>query len=147
LVGFYLNRRVDEYNDEIAHIEAMQRNEAMVTIKGSFFIESVEHFRANEERLGDFPRCFSMVLATRGQINGYFSARRRGLFSTIVPHSLNLFVSAPVMLLKNIDTKEGLVNGRRGAVIEAIMSADVRNFVSAVKVAFDVLNDQTEALF
>jgi hypothetical protein len=76
LVVFYVNGGVDEYNDEIAHIEAMQRNEAMVTIKGSFFIESVEHFRVNEERLGDLPRCFSMVPATQGQINGYFPARR-----------------------------------------------------------------------
>jgi hypothetical protein len=71
LVVFYLNRRVDGYNDEIAHIEAMQRNEAMVTIKRSFFIESAEHFRANEERPGDLPRWLSMGPATWGQIDGF----------------------------------------------------------------------------
>jgi hypothetical protein len=72
----YPNRHVDEYNDEIAHIEAMRRKEAMVVIKRSFFIESVEPFRGNEERLGDLLRCFSRVPATQGQINGYFSTRR-----------------------------------------------------------------------
>jgi hypothetical protein len=94
-------------------MEAIQQNEAMVTIKASFCIEGIEHLRANEERLGALPRCFSMVPATRGQINGYFSAQRRGEFSTIVPHGGSLFVGAHVMLLKNIDTKEELVNGRR----------------------------------
>jgi ATP-dependent exoDNAse (exonuclease V) alpha subunit len=117
----------------------------MVTINGSFFIESVEHLRVNEERLGDLPRWFSMVPATQGQINGYFSARRRGEFSTIISHSLSLFIGARVMLLKNIDTKEGLVNGRRGTVIEVIMSADVPDCVSAVKVALNRLNEQGDA--
>jgi hypothetical protein len=144
LVVLYLNRLVDEYNDEIAHIGATQRKEAIVMIEGSLFIESVEHFRADEERFGDLPRCFSMVPATRSQINGYISARRRGEFSTIVPGSLGVFVGADVMLLKNIDTKEGFVNGRRGTVVEVIMSADIADCVSAVKVSFDRVNDQAE---
>jgi hypothetical protein len=100
LVVFYLNHRVDEYNEEIANIEAMERKETIVTITGSFLIEPVEHFQANEERLGNFPRCFSMVPATKGEINGYFAAGRRGEFSTTVPHSLSVFVGARVMLLK-----------------------------------------------
>jgi hypothetical protein len=107
LVVFYFNPRVDESSDEIAHIGAMQRNKAIVTLKEFLFTMSVGCFQANEERLRDRSRCFSVVPATRSQINRYFSARRREAFSPIVPNSLIRFVLARVMLLRN--RKEGLV--------------------------------------
>jgi hypothetical protein len=48
------------------------------------------------------------------------------------------------MLLKNIDTKAGLVNGRRGTVGKVIMSEDVPGQVSAIEVKFDPLNNEDE---
>jgi hypothetical protein len=116
MVVFYHDCRVDEYNSDIATMKTTKHNKARINMKGCFFVESVEHFQANEERLGDSHRCFTMVPATQGQIDGYFSARRQGEFSTIVPSMLSIFEGARVMLLKNIDPKAGLVNGRRGTV-------------------------------
>jgi hypothetical protein len=144
LVVFYHDCRVDEYNSDIATVKTTNHNKAMINIKGCFFVENVEHFQANEERLGDSPRCFTMLPATQGQINGYFPARRRRQFSAIVPCTLSIFEGARVVLLKNIDTKAGLVNGRRGTVKKTIMYVEVPGQLSAIEVEFDPLNNEDE---
>jgi hypothetical protein len=57
---------------------------------------------------------------------------------------LSIFEGARVMLLQNIDTKAGLVNGRRCTVGKVIMSEDVPGQVSAIEVKFGPLNNDDE---
>ncbi len=54
-----------------------------------------------------------------------------------LPHSLLLGVGARVMLTKNIDVSDGLVNGVFGTVSQIIMSQDKPNEAKCIKVKFD----------
>ena len=55
-------------------------------------------------------------LVTDSQTRLLFAALRRRKFNTIIPLTLSIIPGARVMLLQNLDTPSGLINGARGTV-------------------------------
>ena len=61
----------------------------------------------------------------------------RKIFNSCLPNCVSLGIGARVMLRKNIDVSDGLVNGACGTVVEIIRGKDDNDIPAAVHVDFD----------
>ena len=69
----------------------------------------------------------------------YHAFLKRRESQSLVPFCLKICIGARVILLKNIDTSNGLVNGRRGEIKEIIFN-DLTNLPELLIVHFDQIS-------
>lgn len=93
----------------------------VMTLKGKFFVRKIEAYQANRNNAFDFVDQGSSMksrFAIQEEINLFKSLIRskHNRERCIVPFDLKVAVNAKVMLLKNLDVKKKLINGKRGVI-------------------------------
>ena len=111
---FYRNNSCEQYNKEIAIYLSQLKQQKLELIHGSVFVLSKESY------YNDNKPTYCRTIGGVVEIKQYRSALSQKKSHSIVPYEIPLFIGARVMLLKNINTEQGLVNGRRGTVNQII---------------------------
>ena len=128
MVITFRNERANYYNDLILADRAAKSQTSPTTLHAMFLVRNSPSFAAQlPPNRASFDRAAQMLspsLATESQIRLLFAAFRRRQFNTIIPFTLSVIPGARVMLLKNIDTAAGLINGARGTVISYLPDCD-----------------------
>jgi ATP-dependent DNA helicase PIF1 len=136
LAIFYRNQFVDQYNFQTARYHCAQLKAKFYTSSATYLVTGSNSHLANRG-----PRTtigLDQDIATPRQRVYYMHARLHQETTCLVPDHLFFFKGARVMLLKNIDQPEKMVNGRRGTILN-IADLDQSTHARAVTVAFDPL--------
>ena len=128
MVITFRNERANYYNDLILADRAAKSQTSPTTLQAKFLVRNTPSFAAHlPPNSANFDTAAEMLrpsLATDAQIRLLFAAFRRRQFNTIIPLKLSVIPGARVMLLQNIDTAAGLINGARGTIVSYLEDCD-----------------------
>lgn len=130
---FYKNKSCEEFNDIIVKSLCRKSGKVLLSNEGSLiaspktsFIYGNHRSNTRNPATDEDKKIYKSILKTRES-------------QSLVPYNLVFFIGARVMLLKNIDASTGLVNGRRGTVIDVMQEEDTGKIV-AIIVLFDAIS-------
>ena len=116
MVIFYKNSSCEIYNDEISKYLTKKKRLELKYLTGTVFKTSKNSFYSNFSNP-------SRQIGNEIDIKQYRSCLSKRTSRSLVPYSIPVFIGARVMLLKNKNLDDGLVNGRRGTIISFEQSA------------------------
>jgi len=126
---FYKNNSCDEFNSFVLNNISNAYNKKVFSIKGDLIgIKKLSYINGNQIN--------SRIVATEKDYRHYIAYLKKESDS-LVPFCLSFCIGSRVMLLKNINISDGLVNGRRGTVTDILFEDDV---ISAIVVKFDPIS-------
>ena len=132
---FYRNASCEIYNDTIMNKLANENGTQQFKYTGYLLgVQKTSFYKGINENMND------KIIATDQDKMIYKSMLRKRESSSLVPYTFKFAISSRVMLLKNIDPFSGLVNGRRGTVVE-VLNDPLTKSIIAIIVLFDPISD------
>jgi hypothetical protein len=141
MVIAYTNESVNIFNDFMLN-QMMASGAQIRTINSIITVNAGSSFRADEgntfaDTMNIQKNSNANIPATPFQEFKYYLALRSRRTKCIVPFRLKLTPGARVMLMRNIDVKQGLINGSRGTIDELVVNDGK---VITVMVKFDLIS-------
>lgn len=137
LVVFYTNKLLDAYNNDILSKKFGSNIECF---DGLFIVKpDNSYLHGNGEK-----NLFNFRNASQKEISYMKSYLKKS--SNLVPINLKIAIGCKVMLLKNIDTPKGLVNGRIGTILNIFKDEKNDNKTILVVKFNKLLDDDDEEL-
>ena len=139
MVICYKNKEANEYNNRILHKRANDND--IIIAEASYYTNVKRAYIAdpNSNSNTELQRdIYSTRISFDSEIRILSRAFILGKTRCIVPRTLALCIGARVMLLKNINQKEKLINGSRGTIIDFKMT---NNVIEGIEIKFDQINE------
>ena len=134
LAIFYKNKSCDTYNEFILKYTSQIAEQRLYCRKGILMSSYLNSYMSGTDL-----NVFEKEPATQRDINYYISLLKKRESSSLVPFAFTFSIGSRVMLLKNLDTSAGLVNGRRGTVVEVHLEDEMTPI--GIDVLFDEISD------
>lgn len=130
---FYKNSSCDDYNNAILEKFAVENSREIYSIRGQLIsIKKKSYLNgANNDSFIGPPKDIDYKL--------YHAYLKRRDSQSLVPFCFRFCIDARIILLKNIDTANGLVNGRRGDIKEIIFD-EITHLPQILIVHFDQIS-------
>ena len=130
---FYKNSSCDDYNNAILEKFAVENSREIYSIRGQLIsIKKKSYLNgANNDSFIGPPKDIDYKL--------YHAYLKRRDSQSLVPFCFKFCIGARIILLKNIDTANGLVNGRRGDIKEIIFD-EITHLPQILIVHFDQIS-------
>jgi hypothetical protein len=141
----YTNESVNTFKDFI--LRQMAPNPADIFVIDSIItVDAGSSFRASNQMSFAGSLAVSRTLAnasihaTCHEERQYYSALQKPKTKYTIPFRLKLIPGTRIMLMRNIDVSQGLINGSRGTLSDLIRDAD--GYVLSLMVNFDKIPDR-----
>lgn len=143
MVVTFKNRTANDYNEMIMNKRIRQSGNQSFSISALYFIRKSNSFVSDvnqtcQEGIKRQAELTKAVFASESDIKIFNGALKKKQINTIVPFNLRLCVGSRVMLLKNLNMTEGLINGARGTIISYNKEHDT------ISVMFDFQNSNEQ---
>ena len=136
----FTNKMAQVYNQLILDKRAHANGYHKIVLNAKFYIRINSSFIANqyEDHLQSIERQRAITkiqCASQSDIKIFCAAMKKRQVNSIIPFSVSIIPGARIILLQNLDVKNGLINGARGKVIEYIENVD------SLSIKFDFQKD------
>ena len=139
MVICYKNSEANEYNNRILHKRA--RDNEIIIVNASYYTNVKSAYIANPSSNNNIEaqrEIYSTRISHDSEIRILSRAFVLKKTRCIVPRSLAICIGARIMLLKNINQKEKLINGARGTIVDFKITNDV---VEGIEIKFDQIDE------
>jgi hypothetical protein len=146
MVIYYTNSHVDNYNSLITKSMTSRDNLSLYSFDAKYVVKCKSTYIQSNNSQPISELFGNKRIASPAERKRYLNCRLNKEVSSLVPDRLQIFVGARIILLKNINQRDKMVNGRRGTITEIILGNT--NEAPTLMVSFDPLpGDNTTVLY